>query len=1194
MISAIRPPRSPLGGCAFVLSVLCLAAPARATDLTIVYTGETHAMVAPCRCPISQDGGVARRAAAIEAVRRGGLTPTLVLDAGGQFGGSAYDEYAEGPAVDRERTKLHLRACKQMGYAAYAIGDEELQWGLEALREAGELGGAPFLSANLNQPALDAVGGRRYIIQDVGGVRIGVTAVTPGDLFALPEPFHPEGVSIGDPVEGLEAVLEALRPQTDLVVVLCHLGSDRTRELAAATSGVDIFINAHYRRPGGLVDRVNGALICEFNMEARSLSQLDLRVDGGEIRESRLREIPLDALAPSDPGLAAQVAAFEATRDAIPGPRVVIDYYTAWGCGYCSDLEPKLEEALRLFGPDRALLRRWFVVHPTEDGGFANQFGPESVAEARREIAVARLHGADVLGRYVALRTLQPDAEPTAAMRTLGLDGAAVEAFAAGPEVDRALAAHAERASRFRIPGTPTLYINNLEFDGDHEVLPLLRTLCGLMPEALKGEWCQGVPECQIDADCRQDGKIGRCIDAGTRQARCEFTDPPPLEVRVLSSPSIVLSNPRGLLGDLGGIFPGLTSRTVEYGSEEGQQLAALAQVRWLPAFFFSAAELELRPNLREVAGAFRRDGETYSILPLPQNTGLGGLDVTRERQEGKLDLFYRVLDPAALESVATFLSLEERSRAGDRFRLSLHPLLLVSPTGALAAEGGVAEIEEAARQAVVWRDHPERMLSYATLRKEAGNSSYWDTPLRMAGLDPESVRAAAQTDRTVLDGLYADAKLAEQLGFFGECVLLYANQELADVSSPQKAEEAAGRIGMAPTSVTILYTGNTNGQLEACRCPGNPYGGLSRQAEAITELRELYPNNITVDAGDMLAFSQDLNRFGYLQRAFAKIGFDAVAMGEQDFALGVDVLRGLATASPVPYVSANLALPELPVATKIVERTGVRIGILSLTSPRCFGIGADTLPAGATLEDPSEAAARSLPDLAAQSDILVCLFHGPIEDGRKLAERFPELDAVICGHEGASLQVPERVGKTWLLAPGRNGEWVGRLTLRLGEDGKAAEGDAQLIAMDDQIADHPEVAQIIAEYQADVQGVLRAEVANANQDPLSSPEACAACHAEEYAQWQTTPHAAAAETLRKLDREFDPSCWDCHSSTPLAAQAARVPSVTCVSCHRVAEPRTDGHGAVAPVAVELCLECHTEGKSPHFAYEPYLAKVTH
>nr|MBP7560849.1 hypothetical protein [Armatimonadota bacterium] len=164
-----------------LLLTLSVRSTAEVKDITIVYTGETHSLVTPCECVVSKDGGIARRAHALDRVRRDGFTPTLVLDAGGQFGGTAYDEYTEGPVVDRERTEVHLAACADMGYAAYAVGDEELQWGPEFLRRAAEIGAAPFLSANMGEQPAAASGVERYLITEVGGVSIGVTAATPQD-----------------------------------------------------------------------------------------------------------------------------------------------------------------------------------------------------------------------------------------------------------------------------------------------------------------------------------------------------------------------------------------------------------------------------------------------------------------------------------------------------------------------------------------------------------------------------------------------------------------------------------------------------------------------------------------------------------------------------------------------------------------------------------------------------------------------------------------------------------------------------------------------------------------------------------------------------------------------------------------------------------------------------------------------------
>jgi hypothetical protein len=147
---------------------------------------------------------------------------------------------------------------------------------------------------------------------------------------------------------------------------------------------------------------------------------------------------------------------------------------------------------------------------------------------------------------------------------------------------------------------------------------------------------------------------------------------------------------------------------------------------------------------------------------------------------------------------------------------------------------------------------------------------------------------------------------------------------------------------------------------------------------------------------------------------------------------------------------------------------------------------------------------------------------------------------------------------------------------------------------MDDLIVDDDQVAKVISDYQAEAQQRQRQALAAAAPDPASEPQACAQCHAPQDEQWKATRHASAAQTLRDLDREFDPDCWACHSSEPLAPGAARMPDVSCVACHRVGPVGPNGHERVAKPTQATCVTCHTEGKSPEFAMETYWPRVTH
>lgn len=60
--------------------------------------------------------------------------------------------------------------------------------------------------------------------------------------------------------------------------------------------------------------------------------------------------------------------------------------------------------------------------------------------------------------------------------------------------------------------------------------------------------------------------------------------------------------------------------------------------------------------------------------------------------------------------------------------------------------------------------------------------------------------------------------------------------------------------------------------------------------------------------------------------------------------------------------------------------------------------------------------------------------------------------------------------------------------------------------------------------------------------------ERCRACHAEEFAAWERSPHARAFTALAPKDQK-DPRCLTCHTLVPGDVQPA-LEGVQCESCH--------------------------------------------
>jgi hypothetical protein len=129
---------------------------------------------------------------------------------------------------------------------------------------------------------------------------------------------------------------------------------------------------------------------------------------------------------------------------------------------------------------------------------------------------------------------------------------------------------------------------------------------------------------------------------------------------------------------------------------------------------------------------------------------------------------------------------------------------------------------------------------------------------------------------------------------------------------------------------------------------------------------------------------------------------------------------------------------------------------------------------------------------------------------------------------------------------------------------------------------------------------------------------ACGGCHAAELELWQTTAHARALATLKKVQRDRDPTCIGCHvtgfmrpgGTGDVRVATARLRDVGCEACHGAgldhvsAQQGAAGHAqgdAGAPkagdmhrqVAESVCLGCHTPDQTGgDFNYAHYLKAI--
>ncbi|SDZ60126.1 2',3'-cyclic-nucleotide 2'-phosphodiesterase/5'-or 3'-nucleotidase, 5'-nucleotidase family [Evansella caseinilytica] len=117
---------------------------------------------------------------------------------------------------------------------------------------------------------------------------------------------------------------------------------------------------------------------------------------------------------------------------------------------------------------------------------------------------------------------------------------------------------------------------------------------------------------------------------------------------------------------------------------------------------------------------------------------------------------------------------------------------------------------------------------------------------------------------------------------------------------------------------------------------------------------------------------------------------------------------------------------PWLKRAEILTTASGIRIGIIGVTVP--YHLFYKTL--GWNVTDPFTCVGELVGELRDQVDFLLCLSHLGLPDDERLAEQFPDVDLILGGHTHHVLPAGKKINDTWINQAGRNGKYVGDITV--------------------------------------------------------------------------------------------------------------------------------------------------------------------
>jgi 5'-nucleotidase / UDP-sugar diphosphatase len=222
--------------------------------------------------------------------------------------------------------------------------------------------------------------------------------------------------------------------------------------------------------------------------------------------------------------------------------------------------------------------------------------------------------------------------------------------------------------------------------------------------------------------------------------------------------------------------------------------------------------------------------------------------------------------------------------------------------------------------------------------------------------------------------------------------------------------------------------------------------------------------------AGDFLSSSVASAVFKGEQMiaALNSAGVDMATLGNHEFDFGVDLLIRRMAEAKFQWIVSNLidtstGLPIGGAAERVVRTVGtLKVGFFGLSEEVNVTVrDKDRLRS----IDPFEAAATQLAALNNEDiDLVVALTHLSFAEDRELAERFPEIDVIVGGHEHFPITAVE--GRTLISKAGTEARFVARIDLGRRERG-TVERFYELIPITEALADDPGTAAVIASYES-------------------------------------------------------------------------------------------------------------------------------
>jgi 2',3'-cyclic-nucleotide 2'-phosphodiesterase (5'-nucleotidase family) len=367
------------------------------------------------------------------------------------------------------------------------------------------------------------------------------------------------------------------------------------------------------------------------------------------------------------------------------------------------------------------------------------------------------------------------------------------------------------------------------------------------------------------------------------------------------------------------------------------------------------------------------------------------------------------------------------------------------------------------------------------------------------------------------------------------------------------------------------------------------------------------------VDAGDLFGTrnKNDQHQSAFLAEMTGEMGYDAIGLGERDLNYGLPFLKEMIEKHDLPFINANvrdtesgaLILPEY----LVVERSGIKYGIVSVLDPKHKIITMSADEAAFQVDDPVQVLRDLLPRLRQEADTILLLSHLGEQSTEELIKEVKGIDMCVIGHTSRNINAERIINDTAVFASAFEGRYIGRANLFVDdEDGRVMAIDVGITSFGESLHSDEDMLARIEKYKqdlADFKTEKRAEyprTMGSDKETFLGERACMSCHEDAWKVYLDSPHRAAFATIRNKGQSFEPECLSCHTTGYQHKQGYdddppynKLVNVQCEACHGYgSEHARDGKWVAQ--AMDSCTLCHDQKNSPEFDYATYWEKIKH